>query len=265
MAKAFTANENDLFGPEDEQQILMGTVGHEGIDEDSEIITDGIYAGTTIVNVTLYKGRDPATEIKPGVAQGYRIKCQVMGPLHHVPETGTRVMIAIPHGMTTSPGAGVILGTLGKTPSTQFSKTRTVFDFGDQNVIFRGKSVTIQNNTSPAIYVSVGDLTGPQGITIVNDKGCGVRIENKTVGLFASDAGDAKSLVQIEHNAISIGQKSCGMFMFKDGQASLLSNGPLFLIGKQVMLGIGATVTTPVVHGLSGIAGIASTTVFVAP
>lgn len=228
--------------------------------------SSGITRDTTLVFVTLESGRVVNSSKPPqaGKADGQEILCQVGGPLYAIPPKGTAVLIAFPDGMSDAPGAGVIMSWLGASPSVQFSATRAVLDVGGtMDLIIRAKSVTMTDYNQPARWLTVGPSPsgGPAGIMMCDEAGGLISLQSGVVGLVASANGDAKTLIQLTPTE--------GNFIQKDGSFVKLKGGNITTFGAkntvagQVLLGMAPVVGTPVLCGLTGIAGLPSASVFV--
>lgn len=138
--------------PEDRGGIERGTVGwadgsHYDIGTDAN-------DGHLVLHVTLYRGRNHARELKPGVAQGHEILCQVGLVPARIPPLGTAVMVAVPAGLGSVPGASVVFAAVEKNPptATEFGEDRAVMDLGDATII--ADSLKLGDATATAVAIA---------------------------------------------------------------------------------------------------------------
>lgn len=136
---------------EDRGGIERGTVGwadgsHYDIGTDEN-------DGHLVLHVTLYRGRNHARDLKPGVAQGHEILCQVGLVPARIPPVGTVVMVAVPAGMGSAPGASVVFAAVEKNPTvaTEFGESRAVMDLGDVTLIASALKLGDANATAVAL------------------------------------------------------------------------------------------------------------------
>jgi hypothetical protein len=255
-------------------RIELGTVGWDGVDEYA-FLGSGDNDGYTLVRVQLYRGRDKTKPLKKGVAQGYQIVAQIDSALFYVPPRGTRVYVALPAGMDTTKGAGVIFATVRPSPTIQFAsdksgEPRAVLDFGDEtHVVIRGKSVTAQDPQGRHISVGTPRAGGAAGVSAIDETGSGWTIQSGVVGLFATDNGtppDAKSCIQLTATLIDIMQKGSTLAgaKFASGDATICGNN-FYSYTAGCYLGAMATVANTVLWGVSGPAAAPSATVYVSP
>lgn len=92
---------------QDNGGIFDGTVGWE----DGEDHFDLEDSGTALIKVTLFKGRSPDTEPakNDARAKGQRILARIDPEKDDIPPDGCQVMVAVPAGRASVPGAAVIL------------------------------------------------------------------------------------------------------------------------------------------------------------
>ncbi|HPG76859.1 MAG TPA: hypothetical protein PLU61_11820 [Rhodoglobus sp.] len=205
---AGTINESILNPPSHEPEIALGRVGWPG-DDDIVDLGTADNDGATLLKVTLHRGGYPGDIPKPGEAAGYRVRVRVMGPVFDVPPKGTEVCVAFPGGIGMVAGAGVLLGSLTRTPDHQFSATATKIDAGpDRDLVLKGRSVVLTRHnpdgTGAEDFVSVSPDGGIQALTA---DGCGVVLKDQTITLFVADAGDAKSVLSVTKDAMRLMQK----------------------------------------------------------
>ena len=258
-------NESDLALPPDTgMPIIRGVVGWNSSDEHADVGTDSD-DGHTFVRVTRFDGKSISKDPLTNAAQGHEILCQVMGPLYYIPPKGTVVLVAFPDGHAEAPGAGVILGTIGGTPAVQFSETRAVLDMGEgTDLIVKGKSVTMTDHASPAQFMQVGPPPqgGTSGITACDSAGGGFTVQAGVVGLFSGSGGSAPTLVQITTTSFEVWQSS-GSVIKLEGGNFMTSGTTCSVKGSAVYLGNTPDVSSPVLWGLTGTAGLPSPYVFV--
>ncbi len=111
-------------------------------------------------------------------------------------------------------------------------------------------------------FVTVGPLNG---VVAQDETGSGyVFKEGKFMGFVAS-GGDAKSVIQMTPSELSFIQKDSGMLKLSGGKVTLLSKAGLSLVGSSISLGATASPASPAVWGFTGVGGVGSTSVFIAP
>lgn len=249
--------------------LYEGTVGWG---EDGGNFADlGDGTEPALVNVTLYSGRDRSQPLRSDVAQGTRVRCRIMGPIYYVPPNGTRVMVAIPGDQFQIPGAGVIMGTTGTAPPTQFAKDRVVISFGPKtHVVIEGASVSLQDRPAtvpgPRCLLSVGAsyTGGPRGVRGIDYQGNGWTVENGVVGIFASSGGDAKSLIQVTIHEIDLLQKGGAFLKLSDDAGGTFHGFGAInkMQGAGCYIGALPLIAAPVLYGVPA-APMASLSVFV--
>ncbi len=257
-------NDSDLRSEPQIQSIYRGVVGWKDSDTHFDLgTTDN--DGHTLVKVTLNAGKGAGTPVE-GQAHGLQILCQSLGPLYFIPPNGTSVIVCFPEGEMDSIGAGFILGSTGQSPSIQFKGTRAVLDFGPNvDVIFKGKSVTISDHAAPARFVQVGPPPqgGPAGISMCDEKGGGMTVQAGVVALFASDgSGDAKTLIQITQDSFQAWQKDGSLLILDGGDAKMMGTN-CYVTAAGVYLGAAPTIANFALWGVTGIAGVASPSVYI--
>lgn len=260
---AGTINESVLSPPSHEPEIALGRVGWPG-DDDIVDLGTADNDGATLLKVTLHRGGYPGDIPKPGEAAGYRVRVRVMGPVFDVPPKGTEVCVAFPGGIGMVAGAGVLLGSLTRTPDHQFSATATKIDAGtERDLILKGRAVTMTmhspTGSGPEPYVS---LTPEDGIQALDADGFGFLVKDQAVTIFAPDEdGDAKSIVRLTKSQIMIANRDangapCSVTLGDQEVclAGLASNS--FTPGAN--LGAAATAATPAVVGVGTAAAVAA-------
>ncbi|KAJ8134485.1 hypothetical protein OY671_012302, partial [Metschnikowia pulcherrima] len=151
-------NEQDILAGGEALVFEPGTVGWDDAGDHFDL---GTYDndGSTLVRVTLFRGRDSSVRPVPGQADGHRILAQLGGGLFRIPPKGTRVMVGFPTAFATTPGAAVILCTCEPSPDSQFGAGKAKLDVGpDQEIILKGKAVTLTDYDDRFSHV------GPDGV-----------------------------------------------------------------------------------------------------
>lgn len=192
--------------------IELGTVGWYGEEDHSDLGTDE-NDGTSLVKVTLYRGQQAYDHMEPGAARGHRVLARVMGPAFYVPPIGTEVVVAFPGGFGLTPGAAIIMGTLGRTPSIQFGKQKAKLDVGpDQDLVLKGRSVTLcmYNQDDPTTVEDFLSISPDGGIQAVDRNGFGFAVKDESVVIFAPDPadGDAKVIIRLTKDSLTLAAKS---------------------------------------------------------
>lgn len=226
--------------------------------------------GHLVVGVQLFKGKDQSTEPKAGVAQGHRILCRIALSPFRIPPRGTPVVVLIPGGDIQTPGNCVVVAAIEENPFQQLDEKRVVFDFGNEtHVLIRGASVSLQDTAAgPACFVGVGTpfTGGARGIYAIDETGSGFSTQSGEVGVFASSGGAATSMVHLtatEADVIVKGGSLCGL-KATGGDITLFgANSYLYTAG--VYLGALATALNTALWGPTGVAGAASTSVYLSP
>ena len=98
------------FTPPLDSSLEWGTVGWD----DSDTFYDlgdgsGTDSGIALVQVTLFRGKDPTVPLDETKAQGTKLLCQVGGSFLCIPPRGTKVLVATPHGFGDLPCASTII------------------------------------------------------------------------------------------------------------------------------------------------------------
>jgi hypothetical protein len=247
-------NDADVLGGSSDLLLFEpGTVGWDGADPhfDTE---DGV----TLVRVTLVRGRHPSTPLQPDVAQGHQVLCRIGGGLFRIPPKGTAVMVGFPTAFAGHPAAGVIVCTTEASPDTQFNDTKAKFDVGpDTDLVIKAKSVTISDYDNRFLHV------GPDGVLLQDDKGNGVVMSGGAIMIYVADSGDAKTLVQMTPQELSLLQKDTGFIKLTGGKLTLLASGSAGLVAGNVA--IGSPSKPQVAAMIAPSPGVPSTSVFISP
>lgn len=257
--------EDNLYSPAREYesaQVEVGTVGWEGTDEHFEKGTEAS-DGHTLIYVTLYRGRDPSTKPEAGRAQGMKILCHISDSIFRIPKKGTRCYVIVPHGMEQSPGAGVIVACVSPSPTTQFEDDRVVMDFGeDVHVVLKGKSVALSDHENPARFIGVGTPRsgGTPGVQILLPDGTGAAWQDGAFALFSRDG----TMMQATPSKFEVWVKDIGCLRIADGE--FYTYAPINKMqGAGCYIGKLPTVANMALWGPTGIAGVASPSVFISP
>lgn len=247
------ANEADLAGEPERIAIFRGVVGWDGEGGDCSDLGTDENGGATLVRVQLFDGRLPGTPTGPGKAAGRQIKCQVMGPFWAVPPAGQVVLIAFPDGHVDAPGAGIILGWIGKSPNVQFKAGRSVVDLGEQDLIVRAKSVTLSDQGTPACWLTVGPspVDGQRGIVAMTHEGAGVVVHDGNASMLGTSGGATKAILQLGAGVASIQHTDHGGIAFAS-TVQLQCVGDFWAFYPRAFLGIGPASLTPSGSGPPG-------------
>jgi hypothetical protein len=249
--------------PTSEAQILLGSVGWEDEDDYYFLGADD-NDGHTLVRVQLFEGRDFTKPLNPDRAQGHKIICHLSGGLFRIPKKDTLVHVSIPKGMEHVVGAGVIFATIERSPSSQFAQDRAVMDFGDDtHLIIKGKSVSLQDPDNRFLTVGTPRSGGAAGLTFQAKDGTGGIIQEGVVGWFVSQDGAAKTILQMTPSKVECTSTSGGYWKVDADFYSLGSS--VYAIGGAVYLGRAPTVANMALWGPTGIAGVASPSVYISP
>lgn len=260
-----TANEDDLHNPARDYasaQVEIGTVGWDDEDLWYEKGTDA-NDGHTLVRVQLYRGKPQGVPPTPGVAMGHRLLCHIADGLFRIPKKGTRCYVILPAGLETTPGAGVIVACVSKSPTTQFEADRVVLDYGsDTHVVFKGKSVSLSDHASPSRSVSVGTprTGGVPGVLIHLPDGTGAVWQAGAVGIYATQS----TLMQFTPSSWEV-QQADGSFMKLSGGNCHTFGAANKVQGAACYIGKAPTPVNTALWGPTGLAGIPSPSVFLSP
>lgn len=254
-------HDHDIWGGKapEQSRLEWATVGWDDKDDWFDVNTDES-DGVTLVRVQTYAGRVRGEPITPGVAAGHQYLAQIAGPMWRIPRKGERCILAIPSGMEETAGAAVILAFFGKAPSDQYSKTRAKLDYGeDYDLVIKARSITISDYDNRFLAI------GPDSGIVVQDKdGSGVIVKDGAIAIFTSDGSAMKSLVQLTNDDINLCVLG-GSLLQLDASKATLFGLSVYCQGGGVYLGAAPTALTTALHGATGIAGVASTSVFISP
>jgi hypothetical protein len=252
---------NILGTPEEYEQTVceMGTIGWEGESGDYFHLGTEENGGVTLVEVQLYRGRDLADDAprNPKRAQGTKIMARLPGAggFWVIPKKGLQCFVIFPGGYNDAPGMAVIIATPGQNPSIQFSPTRAVLDVGpDIDFVIKARRLSFQTHTGHFIA-----LTDEAGIQIVDKAGDGINIDDGSLTAFASGGGeDAQAVLSLTGDEANLMHKG-GSFLSCQGANSTWSGTELSMAGASCAFGTMPTPATPVLLGMTGMAGVAST------
>lgn len=227
--------------------------------------------GRTLARVTLFEGRNPNVKPTPGIAEGDEILAQVGWPFFVIPPKGMMVLVAFPGGAVEEHGGGAIIFVYDNSPKKRFSKDRANINFGAMHLVIEAKSITLKDESKHAIVVGAPPAGGDPGIGFFTPGGgSGGRIEPASVAFWAADGGKAVALLQLSTNQAALTHKDGGFVKIKsDGSIYVSPKGDAFIPGAHVWLGPNippaVPFTTPALYGLTGMAGLPSTTVIISP
>jgi hypothetical protein len=91
----------------------VGTVGWVNDGGNAYSLGGADNDGISLVNVTLYRGKDPTVKLQAGVGQGQQLLCQIAQGLISMPTYGARVLVSMCGPNPTIPGHPVVLAELG--------------------------------------------------------------------------------------------------------------------------------------------------------
>lgn len=228
----------------------------------------GENSGYTLVRVQLFKGKPPTVRAKPGVAQGHRIYCRLGLVPFRIPKEGTAVLVTAPGGDWTTPARQVITATIEKNPTIQFDVNRPVLDFGDVDLVFTAKSITLQSKAATPQYVAVGlpRAGGGPSIMLQDETGSGLVLQGGQLGLIVTDGAtppNMKTMLQLTASEIDLavlGQSGVKL----QGSTPTIYGGNGYFYTAAVYLGAFATLATPLRYGTTPIP-LVSTTNFGSP
>jgi hypothetical protein len=147
----------------------------------------------------------------------------------------------------------VIIAVPGRNPTIQFSDTRAVLDVGDDvDLIIKARRISLQTHSGHFMA-----LTDDAGIQIVDKDGDGINMQDGKLMAFAGGA-EAKAHLQLSADAACL-MHTGGSFISCKGANSVWSGTELCMSGASCAFGVAASPATPILVGLTGMAGIPST------
>ena len=249
--------------PDGRVHLAWGTVGWPG---DADVL-DGLGRdqddGMTFVKVTLVDGAPVGQrQADDGGANGVQVRVHPAGPGWRIPPRGTRVMVGFAGGDIWTPGNGVILAEVGRSPARHFGRKKVILDYGDADVVITGRSVTLLCDGNPAgesdrqkrHVVSVS----PEGGAQVASGGCGLFVQGKdAAGNVIAEAqlktvdkdGNLKSSLVLTQSAVGLADAADPMkpaaLTLTGGNATITSTDLAVQATGSVMLGATASPATP--------------------
>lgn len=243
--------------------VARGIVGWKDADEHADLGKSTTNDGHTLVRVTLHRGAPPVKKTDEKAANGIQILCKVGGPFYWIPAKGTPVIVLFPDGDTTSPGSGVIACSDGPSPDIQFSKTGAKLDLGpNQTFHIKAKRITLSDYSNR--YITLGD---EPGIKFSSPDGTGGCIQNGNIQWYAQSGGNVVSILELTSGYINIlHNTSTSIGIHMNGTTITTIATTLWECGGMVLLGKGPhLVTNTALWGPTGVAGVASPSVFISP
>jgi len=242
-----------------------GTVGWPGSPEVVELGTES-GDGVSMVRVTLFDGATQGTPMSDdGLANGRQIFARPMGPLWRTPKRGERVLVAFPGNDHQTPGRAVILGMIGGSPPTRFGRQKTVLDFGTDDVVITGKSVSLVAEVADGPHRYVVSVSGKGGAQVIAD-GSGFFAKDGEVNIKAvDDSGNLKTSLVLSQDEVSLSENATGVassVTLKGGNATLTGQFISVAFSTALALGRGASPATPVCLGPIGSTAIGSTCIW---
>jgi phage baseplate assembly protein gpV len=252
--------------------IQEATIGWDGSPEVCELGTES-GDEITLIRVTLRVGAPqgkPSTD--DGLFNGFRKTARAMGPMWRTPKRGERVLVVFPNNDWETPGNAVVVGTIGASPSTRFGRKKTVLDFGTDDVVVTGKSVSIVSEST-----AQGASKASRHVVSVSERG-GAQIISDGSGLFAKDGevnvkaidadGNMRVALLLAQDELSLIDATSltnqGSITMKGGDITMLGSFMNIVPLSCLMIGQKATPATPMLVGPSGITGVPSTFIFAA-
>ena len=207
--------------------LAWGTVGWASDSDTSFYDLGDSSSGVTLVNVTLFRGRNPAaSELDHSVAQGHEITCQLGGTFFGVPPKGTRVLVAgaEPGGLTS--GNATILQAVDPRGTQIFGAQKP----GDVCISAIGSlsRLIMKADGIVTIYVTKGNVVGGASI-------CLQILPDGSVNL-ASPYG----AIALAHDSLQAMFGTTGGVRLDANGVALIGNA-LALNGGQVSLGANAS------------------------
>lgn len=218
-------NEREVLGRDADREPLFceeGRVGHDG-DTDENYFHPGAAddGNVTLVNVTLFRGRDPKKPHRPTSAQGHEVIARLGWPGMGVPQRGSQAILVFPGGFTLAHGAGVVIATPGDPRNAMNGANTRTSDTGKHTRM----TTDTGDTTGHAIYDEVspegfrwrgpwGEVSfGPNGFHVQHISGAridlgaiaGLPAPLNALGSYCTISG---AMVHVEGSAIAIGTEA---------------------------------------------------------
>jgi hypothetical protein len=261
MNRINASDEQEIIDQEipDRGSILDGSVGWPG-----DSVVEDTSGPMTFIKVTLHEGHPfdkPVSE--EGFANGYKILARLSEPFFRIPPKGKAVVVAIPARRKEVPGAALIIGIPNNSPTRQFGANTAVLDFGTQNVVIKGKTVTLYSEDGD-VRSTVAALVGKVQCQ-VNGSGLYISPDNKVAIKCIDNDGNIKSQVLLTEDSVQLlDATGNGSIKLKGGDFSGQGTNMNCFYGS-IGLGRFPSPATPVVVGVSGQSGIGSSSIFGSP
>lgn len=220
-------------------QFDVGSIGWE---DDADVhydLGDASNDGFTLIKVQLFRGRD-VTKPLAKRAQGIKLVCHMNSMMgQRVPPKDTRCYIAIPAGMEETPGAGIIVGTVEKSTDGRLDSDRVVVDYGDQHVVIKGKSVSIQGTDGSFVGVGSPRSGGAAGVTIQANDGTGAVYQTGVAATFVSggSVSPPKSIFEMTTTKVNLMVTGGGRLMLDTADLTLTAPGTGYVVPTILILG----------------------------
>lgn len=261
----YVANDRDMHEGERDSVLELGVIGHDDVDAAYDVGTNG---GPILALVQLYSGRDYTQPKKDARTQGSRIVARIPSNLSSLPPKGTEVLVAMPNNMATKPGAAVIIAILGRVDSkaaygnmkegemcihpgdadnasrVMFKADKSIILYTTDNALPTGKGVYLRvAPTALEFYAPWGrlvfDATGFHAVTA-----SGARLDMGGIGGLPSPLDTLASYATLS-------------------AATVKCEGSVVFLGPADPPVGPPTVYGPALQGITGLAGLPSTGVYI--
>lgn len=253
MINPEVSHDREIIGDIPERSLELGIIGHENVDDAYNIGTNG---GPILARVQLFRGRDYTQPLKADRMQGSEILARVTSGFSNLPPKGTEVLVAFPGGMSTAPGAGVIIAQLSRVTSAatygNLQEEELCIHPGDaDNAINR---ILLKKDGSINLFTRQGNDPSGKGMTIAIDA-----VNNAIRILNGSGYG-----IIIDGSGIILTAKDSALTLGSDGNIKMIAKQQNQVDGATVVLGsVAVPGVNSAIHGPAGIAGIASLKVLI--
>lgn len=243
--------------PEDNGSIEQGTVGWN--DETGDNPHYRLEAEEVLlVKVRLFRGYNPDRDERPpeNRAGGTPLWCRVSAPNNYVPEVGANVIVSIPAGGWTSPGAAMIIGIAAVTPPNQIGASKAKLDYGENcDLVIKARSITLTDYEDR--FMTIGPRYGFK-VGDADANGCMLKAGKwQFYSTDGEDDPDCKCMLELSEGLARL--------MVKNADGSVISGftsdstaGDFTVAGKRFvaftdggMLGRTATPATLISYGVS--------------